>query len=275
MGDDSTKSFKLKHRTAFISGSTSGIGYGIARVFAREGCSLLVHGRRPLTSDLSAKLSELRVLGAPSIEYYSCDLSDHSALKDMMQRIAQNNKVDILVNNAGSQCVAPIEEMRIEDWDRLIAVNLTAPFLMMQQLLPSMRNWGYGRVINISSAHGIVASPNKSPYVASKHGLVGLSKVAALEFASIGSAESGGVTVNCICPGWVETPLIESQIQELTKLHDGDRSAGIMELVGAKQASRRLSSAEDIGEMALWLCDVRSHNVTGAALSIDGGWTAI
>jgi len=228
-----------------------------------------------LSTNLAAKISELEMLGAASVEYYSCDLNDFAALRDLMQGIAQNYKVDTLVNNAGTQSIAPIDEMRIEDWNRLISVNLTAPFLIVQQLLPLMRNRGYGRVINISSAHGIVASPNKSPYVASKHGLVGLSKVAALEFASSGNAESGGVTVNCICPGWVETPLIESQIQELTKLHNGDRSAGIMDLVDAKQASRRLSSPEDIGEMALWLCDVRSHNVTGATLSIDGGWTAI
>jgi 3-hydroxybutyrate dehydrogenase len=161
-----------------------------------------------------------------------------------------------------------------EKWDEIIAINLSSAFHTMRVALPKMAERGFGRIINIASVHGLVASVAKAPYVAAKHGLVGMTKVVALEYANVGSRESGGVTVNAICPGWVETALIESQIQARADKFSGDRVKGIADLLSEKQPSRRLSSPKDIGEIALWLCSKSAHNVTGTAIPVDGGWTA-
>jgi 3-hydroxybutyrate dehydrogenase len=161
-----------------------------------------------------------------------------------------------------------------EKWDAILQINLTAAFLTMKAALPAMAERGYGRVINIASVHGLVASRDKAPYVAAKFGLVGLSRVAALEYAARGDRAKGGVTVNCICPGWTETALIEPQIQARAAAHGGDRDAGIAELLAEKQPSRRMSTPAEIGALALWLCSPVAHNLTGAAIPVDGGWTA-
>jgi 3-hydroxybutyrate dehydrogenase len=161
-----------------------------------------------------------------------------------------------------------------EKWNDIIAINLTSFFDTMRLLLPHMKERGYGRVINTASVHGLVASAAKAPYVSAKHGVIGLTKVAALEYAAVGDGKSGGVTVNAICPGWVETALIEPQIQAKVDLHNGDRAAGIADLLSEKQPSRRMSTPEEIGAIAVFLCSRAAHNITGAAIPVDGGWTA-
>jgi len=190
----------------------------------------------------------------------------------MIQSVQAWGEIDVLVNCAGVQYAAPLPEQPTHIWDSIIALNLSAAFHTMQQTLPGMAGRGYGRVINIASVHGLVASKDKAPYVSSKFGLVGLSKVAALEYAAAGSRDSGAVTVNCICPGWVETPLIEAQIE--ARRNGGSRDDGIRALLQEKQPSQRLSQPEDIGALAVWLCRREAHNITGAALPMDGAWTA-
>jgi 3-hydroxybutyrate dehydrogenase len=179
-----------------------------------------------------------------------------------------------LVNNAGIQHTATIAEMPRSKWNDIIAINLSSYFDTMRLLLPEMAKRGTGRVINIASVHGLVASAAKAPYVAAKHGVVGLTKVAALEYAKVGDRDSGGITVNAICPGWVETALIEPQIQARVDLHNGDRPAGIADLLSEKQPSQRMSTPGDIGALALWLCNPAAHNITGTAIPVDGAWTA-
>jgi 3-hydroxybutyrate dehydrogenase len=195
----------------------------------------------------------------------------------MMAAIATWSPVDVLVNNAGIQHAVPLAEMPTQKWNDIIAINLSAAFHTMRLAMPGMAERGYGRVVNIASVHGLVASVNKAPYVASKFGIVGLSKVAALEYAAAGNRASGGITVNCICPGWVETALIEPQI-EARRGALGDQAAtredGVRALVSEKQPSQRMSLPEDIAAMATWLCRREAHNITGASFPIDGGWTA-
>jgi 3-hydroxybutyrate dehydrogenase len=192
----------------------------------------------------------------------------------LIAKILSGGAVDILVNNAGIQHTATIAEMPRSKWNDIIAINLSSFFDTMRLLLPEMAKRGSGRVINIASVHGLVASAAKAPYVAAKHGVVGLTKVAALEYANVGDRNSGGVTINAICPGWVETALIEPQIQARVDQHNGDRAAGIADLLSEKQPSQRMSSPSDIGALALWLCNPAAHNITGTAIPVDGGWTA-
>jgi 3-hydroxybutyrate dehydrogenase len=263
----------LQGRRAFITGSLQGIGLGIATVFAREGADLVLHGLGDAT--LIASAEEItKVAGAGRVESHVTDLRDSVATEDLVAKIYASGPIDILVNNAGIQHTATLAEMPREKWNDIIAVNLSAYFDTMRLILPSMANAGYGRVINISSVHGLVASIAKGPYVATKHGVVGLTKVAALEYAHYGTRDSGGVTVNAICPGWVETELIESQIAARVENFNGDRDAGISDLLREKEPSRRMSSPQEIGELALWLCNKAAHNITGASIPIDGGWTA-
>ena len=192
----------------------------------------------------------------------------------MMSEILAAGDLDILVNNAGIQHTAPTAEMPPAKWDEIIAINLSAAFHTSRLALPKMAESGYGRIINIASVHGLVASIAKAPYVAAKHGIVGLTKVCALEYANVGSAQTGGITVNAICPGWVETALIESQIQARADKYSGNRDKGIADLLSEKQPSRRLSNPSEIGELALWLTSKSAHNINGIAIPVDGGWTA-
>lgn len=263
----------LTGKTALVTGSVQGIGLAIAEAFARAGARIAVHG---LAGD--AQIEEvchhLRDIGAPQAEFFDGDLRDADRIVGLMRAVAAWGGPDILVNNAGIQHTAPLAEMPRETWDRILAVNLTASFHTMQHALPGMAARGYGRVINIASVHGLVASRDKSPYVAAKFGLVGLSRVAALEYADKGSKASGGVTVNCICPGWTETAIIQPQIEARAAAHGGDRDLGIADLLAEKQPSLRTSYPAEIGALALWLCAPIAHNVTGTAIPIDGGWTA-
>ena len=264
---------QLQGKRAFITGSLSGIGLGIAKVFAREGASLIIHGLADQAT-VDKAVSTVKAAGATQVESFTTDLRDSAATEKLIATILSNGSLDILINNAGIQHTAPIEEMPREKWNDILAVNLSSYFDTMRLTLPQMKSRGSGRVINISSVHGVVASVAKAPYVAAKHGVVGLTKVAALEYASVGNRDNGGLTINAICPGWVETTLIEPQIQARVDKHHGDRIAGVADLLSEKQPSLRMSQPSDIGELALWLCSPAAHNITGAAITVDGGWSA-
>jgi 3-hydroxybutyrate dehydrogenase len=263
----------LSGKTALVTGSVSGIGLGIAKALASAGARIAVHGLAP-PAEAQVAVDAIKSAGAPEAKFFAGDLRDKGAIRAMLSAVEAWGGIDILVNNAGMQKTAALSDVSDEDWDTIIAINLSAAFVTMQTALPRMAQRGYGRVINIASVHGLVASRQKTPYVASKFGLVGISKVAALEFAEAGSRESGGVTVNCICPGWVETALIESQIQDRAARHDGDREAGIADLLSEKQPSKRMSAPSEIGQLALWLSSPLAHNITGTSIPVDGGWTA-
>ena len=263
----------LKGKRAFITGSFQGIGLGIATSLAAEGASIVLHG---LADEATIAAAEKAVLaaGAAKVESHVSDLRDAKATEDLIAMILANGPVDILCNNAGIQYTATIAEMPREKWNDIVAINLTSFFDTMRLLLPQMKERGYGRVINTASVHGLVASAAKAPYVSAKHGVIGLTKVAALEYAAVGSRETGGVTINAICPGWVETALIEPQIQAKVNLHNGDRAAGIADLLSEKQPSGRMSTPDEIGAIAVFLCSNAAHNITGVDIAVDGGWTA-
>ena len=263
----------LTGKTALVTGSVQGIGLAVARVLARAGARIAVHG---LAGDaqIADVCETLENDGAPQAEFFHGDLRNADRIDELMAAVQAWGGADILVNNAGIQHTAPLADMPREKWNAILSINLSAAFHTMPKALPQMAARGYGRVINIASVHGLVASKDKAPYVAAKFGLVGLSQVAALEYAASGDRAKGGVTVNCICPGWTETAIIAPQIEQRAALHGGDRAAGIADLLREKQPSQRLSDPSEIGELALWLCNPVAHNVTGTSIPIDGGWTA-
>ena len=263
----------LEGRTALVTGSVQGIGMAIAGALASAGARIAVHGLAT-PQEAAAAVATMRKSGASDARFFEADMRDPSAIDVMMAAVAAWGGPDIVVNNAGIQRTVSLAEATRQVWDDIIAVNLSGAFHTMRHALPGMGKRGYGRVINIASVHGLVASVNKAPYVSSKFGLIGLSRVAALEYAAAGSRDSGGVTVNCICPGWTETAIIEPQILARAADFGGDRNVGIGSLLAEKQPSLRTSRPEEIGALALWLVHPMAHNVTGAAIPIDGGWTA-
>jgi 3-hydroxybutyrate dehydrogenase len=264
----------LGGRTALVTGSARGIGLAVARRLGAAGARVMLHDVLA-AEQAEAALDEVRAAGAPEARFFPADLRDEAAVAAMLDAVLDaTGGVDVLVNNAGIQHTAALAEMPVEVWHDVLAVNLSAAFLTMRRLLPGMAERGYGRVVNIASVHGLVASVNKAPYVASKFGLIGLSRVVALEYAAAGSRETGGVTVNCICPGWTETAIIEPQILARAAALGGERAAGVRDLLREKQPSQRTSLPDEIAALALWLCAPAAHNLTGAAIPIDGGWTA-
>jgi 3-hydroxybutyrate dehydrogenase len=262
----------LDGRTALVTGATSGIGLAIACALADAGARVAISGLGD-AAQIAAALANVDAAGAPASRHFTADFRDSDAIETMMTACAAWSAPDILVNCAGIQHTAPFADMPVDAWDAILAINLSAAFHTMRLALPAMAASGYGRVINVGSVHGLIASINKAPYIASKFGLIGLSKAAALEYASAGSRASGGVTVNCICPGWVETPLIEPQISARALASGGGRDDAMRTLLADKQPSLRMSLPGEIAELALWLCSPTAHNLTGSAIPVDGGWT--
>jgi len=234
---------------------------------------VVLHGLAD-TDQVATARADLEAAGTAEVRYFGADLREVDQIDAMMDDLAAWGGIDILVNSAGIQRTASLEQVTPELWSGILAVNLSAAFHTMRRALPGMAKRGYGRAINIASVHGLVASVNKAPYVASKFGLVGLSRVAALEYARAGTKASGGVTVNCICPGWTETAIIEPQVQARATELGVDREAGIASLLSEKQPTQRTSDPSEIADLALLLCAPTAHNITGTAIAVDGGWTA-
>lgn len=258
----------LRGKTALVTGSTSGIGLGIAHALAAEGCAVALNGFGDV-AEIEKIKRDLANRYEVKIAYSAADVSKPDQIRKMVaDTVSQLGPVDVLVNNAGIQHVAPIEQFPDDKWDAIIAINLSAAFHATKAVLPSMRNRGWGRIVNIASAHGLVASEDKAGYVAAKHGLVGLTKVTGLE------AASSGITCNAICPGWVLTPLVERQIAaraEDSKLAIEQAKA---DLLREKQKLLSFTTPEQIGGMVVFLCGENGSTITGAALSMDGGWVA-
>ncbi|UZD54064.1 3-hydroxybutyrate dehydrogenase [Caldimonas aquatica] len=264
----------LKGRTALVTGSVQGIGLAIAERLARAGAAIVLHGLATQAQAAEAEAA-LRCAGAEDVLFLDHDLRAPAAVEALMDRaLGWRGGLDVLVNNAGIQFTAPIVEMPPQRWDAILAINLTAAFHTMRRALPGMLERGYGRVVNIASVHGLVASMHKAPYVAAKFGLVGLTRVAALECAAAGTRDSGGVTANCIAPGWTETAIIEPQIVARAVQLGIDRDAAVRDLLREKQPSLRTSRPSEIAEVAAMLCRPWAHNINGITLPVDGGWTA-
>ena len=252
----------LEGKVALVTGSTSGIGLAIARSFAAEGAKLMING----FGDPSDIAKECQALGAI---HDGADMSKPDDIERMMKRCGDEiGPVDVLVNNAGIQHVSPIENFPPEKWDAIIAINLSSAFHTIRHAVPSMKQKKWGRIINTASAHSLVASPDKSAYVAAKHGLAGLTKTVALETAT------DGITVNCISPGYVWTPLVEKQIPDTMKARGLTREQVMNDVLLAAQPTKKFVTPEQIAAFALFLCRDEASSITGANLSIDGGWTA-
>ena len=252
----------LEGKVALVTGSTSGIGLAIARAFAAEGAKVMLNGFGD-AAEIDRIKAELGAL------HDGADLSDPVQIERMVQHCADElGSPDILVNNAGIQHVSPVESFPPEKWDAILAINLSAVFHTTRLAIPTMKQKGWGRIINTASAHSLVASPNKSAYVAAKHGVAGVTKTVALE------AAKDGVTVNCISPGYVWTPLVENQIPDTMKARNLTREQVMNDVLLAAQPTKRFVTPEEVAALALFLCRDEAKSITGANLSMDGGWTA-
>ena len=252
-------------KTAIVTGSNSGIGLGVARELARAGAEVVLNSFTDNEEDHALARDMEAEFGVP-VRYIQADMSDAEACRALVERAGG---CDILVNNAGIQHVAPIPDFPAGKWDAILAINLSSAFHTTAAALPGMRERGWGRVINIASAHGLTASPYKSAYVAAKHGVVGLTKVTALETAE------EPITANAICPGYVLTPLVEAQIPDTMKEYGMEREEVIREVMLTRQPSKEFATVEQIGGTALYLCSEAAAQVTGTTISVDGGWTAL
>jgi len=253
---------QLQGKVALVTGSTSGIGLAIAKALAAQGAKLMINGFGD-AQDIARECCELGAI------HDGADMSDPQAIERMMRRCADElGGPDILVNNAGIQHVSPVEDFPVDKWDAIIAINLSAVFHTTRLALPGMKRKGWGRIINTASAHSLVASPNKSAYVAAKHGVGGFTKTVALE------AARDGVTVNCISPGYVWTPLVEKQIPDTMQTRGLTREQVMNDVLLAAQPTKRFVTPEEVAEFAVFLCSEGARSITGANLSMDGGWTA-
>ena len=258
----------LAGKVSLITGSTSGIGLGIARALAAAGSEVVLNGfgKPEEVAAVQAKIaSDFQV----PVSYSPADMSKPAAIREMIENTLRlSGRLDILVNNAGIQHVAPLRDFPPEKWDAILAINLSSAFHTTPLALPTMLRNKWGRIINIASAHGLVASPFKAAYVAAKHGMVGLTKVTGLETAE------HGITCNAICPGYVYTPLIEAQIEGQAKAHGIAREQVIRDVLLAQQPNKRFATVEELGTLAVFLASAAAASITGVALSVDGGWTA-
>ncbi|MDP3190343.1 3-hydroxybutyrate dehydrogenase [Rhodoferax sp.] len=254
----------LKGKTALVTGSTSGIGLGIAKALAAQGANIVMNG----FGDVSGAQAEVAALGVV-VAYHGADMSRPEEIAAMMAyAVEQFGRVDILVNNAGIQHVARIENFPAERWDAIIAINMSSAFHATRLALPAMQAAGWGRIINVASVHGLVASAEKSAYVAAKHGVVGLTKVTALENATT------GVTCNAICPGWVLTPLVQKQVDAKAAVLGVSNDEARNLLLGEKEPSMQFTTPEELGALAVFFCSPAGNNVRGVAWNMDGGWAA-
>lgn len=256
---------QLSGKTAVITGSNSGIGLGVAEELARAGANVVLNSFTDRPED-HALAADLAARFGVTARYIAADMSNGDACRSL---VALAGACDILVNNAGVQHVAPVEEFPVDKWNQIIAINLNSAFHTSAVALPLMRAKGWGRIINIASAHGLTASPFKSAYIAAKHGVVGLSKTVALETAG------QGITCNAICPGYVLTPLVEAQIPDQMKVHNMDRDTVIRDVMLLRQPSRQFATTTQIGGTVVYLCSPYADQVTGTTISVDGGWTAL
>jgi len=258
----------LNGKTALVTGSTSGIGLGIAKALARQGANIVLNG----FGDVDAPRAEVLAAGQAHgvrVEHHGADMSRPADIEDMLKFAAERfGRVDILVNNAGIQHVASVQDFPVDKWDAIIAINLTSAFHTTRLALPGMLAANWGRIINVASVHGLVASAQKSAYVAAKHGIVGLTKVTALENATT------GVTCNAICPGWVLTPLVQKQVDAKAAAHGLSNEDAKKLLLGEKEPSMQFTTPEELGELAVFFCSPAANNVRGVAWNMDGGWTA-
>ncbi len=258
----------LNGRNAIVTGSTSGIGLGIARALAGAGANIMLNGLGD-TKKIEALRAGLEKEFRVKAQYSDADMSKGEEITEMIHKTEANfGAIDILVNNAGIQFVSAIEQFPPSKWEAIIAINLSSSFYSINAALPGMKERGWGRIINIASIHGLVASPFKSAYVAAKHGVVGLTKVVALETAE------QNITCNAICPGYVRTPLVENQIRDQAKAHNMTEDEVVDKVMMQWQPNRRFVETGEIGALALFLCSEASRSITGASLPIDGAWTA-
>ncbi|HEY7608708.1 MAG TPA: 3-hydroxybutyrate dehydrogenase [Alphaproteobacteria bacterium] len=258
----------LMGKSAVVTGSTSGIGLGVARALAAAGANVMLNG---LGAAVDVEKTRAALAGEFKVKvgYDGADMTDPAAIRALVAKAEREfGATDILVNNAGIQHVAPIESFPEAKWDAILAINLSAAFHAIKAALPGMKARGWGRIVNIASAHGLVASPFKAAYVAAKHGIVGLTKVVALEAAET------GITVNAICPGYVWTPLVEQQIEDQAKSHNLPRERVVREVLLAKQPNKRFATVEEIGALTVFLAGDGAASITGVALPVEGGWTA-
>jgi 3-hydroxybutyrate dehydrogenase len=254
----------LKGKTALVTGSTSGIGLGIAKALAAQGANIVLNG----FGDVQGPIQEVSALGGP-VAHHGADMSQPAEIEAMVDFAVQRfGRVDILVNNAGIQHVSRIENFPPERWDAIIAINLSSAFHTTRLVLPAMQASGWGRIINLASVHGLVGSAEKSAYVTAKHGLLGLTKVTALENAS------NGVTCNAICPGWVLTPLVQKQVDTKAAALGVSNSEATALLLGEKEPSKTFTTPEELGALAVFFCSPAGNNVRGVAWNMDGGWVA-
>jgi 3-hydroxybutyrate dehydrogenase len=259
----------LKGKTALVTGSTSGIGMGIARALAEAGANIVFHGLSAAPADAAALCAGIEGRHGVKTLYAAADLSKpEEALRLAATASGAFGSVDILVNNAGVQHVAPLESFPAEKWDLIIALNLSAAFHLARATFGAMKARGWGRIVNIASAHALVASPYKSAYVTAKHGLLGLTKTIALEGAQF------GVTCNAICPGYVLTPLVEKQIPDTAKARGISEEAVVRDVLLAAQSTKKFVEIDEVAQLTAFLCSDAAASITGAALPIDGGWTA-